>query len=124
MSHFCGGAVVEGPPIQRARTVYAAFVLIPAVVVEIGGSVLVNSLQTNLPAQLVADFHSVCGDPHARAVHAKGIILEGSFEPSEHGPSTTKPSPVDHSSPSIRGPKPSSPCRSRPPESFAFHERQ
>ena len=32
-------------------------------------------------AELVADLHSVFGNRHARAVHAKGIILEGRFTP-------------------------------------------
>jgi catalase len=36
---------------------------------------------TRLPAQLVQDFHGAFGDHHARAVHAKGIILQGHFEP-------------------------------------------
>ena len=34
------------------------------------------------PAQLVDDLHSAFGDHHVRAVHAKDIILEGSFTPS------------------------------------------
>jgi catalase len=35
-----------------------------------------------LPAQLVEDFHGVFGEHHARAVHTKGVILQGHFEPS------------------------------------------
>ena len=35
-----------------------------------------------LPAQLVEDFHGAFGEHHARAVHAKGVIFRGSFEPS------------------------------------------
>lgn len=35
-----------------------------------------------LPAQLVEDFHGAFGKHHARAVHAKGTILQGRFEPS------------------------------------------
>jgi catalase len=35
-----------------------------------------------LPAQLVEDFHGAFGDHHARAIHTKGIILQGRFEPS------------------------------------------
>lgn len=41
-----------------------------------------QSLPERLPAQLVADFHGAFGEHHARAVHTKGIILQGSFEPS------------------------------------------
>jgi catalase len=33
------------------------------------------------PAELVKDLHAIFGEHHARAVHAKGIVLEGSFEP-------------------------------------------
>lgn len=39
-----------------------------------------------LPAQLVHDFHGAFGDHHARAVHAKGVILQGRFEPSAEAP--------------------------------------
>jgi catalase len=35
----------------------------------------------NLPAKLVQDLHAAFGEHHARAVHTKGIILTGSFEP-------------------------------------------
>jgi catalase len=37
--------------------------------------------QTSTPAQLVDALHSAFGEHHARAVHAKGIILEGDFTP-------------------------------------------
>jgi catalase len=33
------------------------------------------------PAQLVGDLHAAFGQHHARAVHGKGIILEGQFTP-------------------------------------------
>ncbi len=33
------------------------------------------------PASMVGAFHSAFGEHHARAVHAKGIILEGTFTP-------------------------------------------
>jgi catalase len=36
---------------------------------------------SRLPAQLVQDFHGAFGEHHARAVHAKGVILRGSFKP-------------------------------------------
>ena len=35
------------------------------------------------PADLVNAFHATFGDHHVRAVHTKGIILEGSFIPDE-----------------------------------------
>lgn len=38
-------------------------------------------LPKRLPAQLVEDFHGAFGEHHARAIHAKGVILQGRFEP-------------------------------------------
>ncbi|HEY2296719.1 MAG TPA: catalase family peroxidase [Jatrophihabitans sp.] len=35
-----------------------------------------------LPAQLVNDFHAAFGEHHARAVHTKGLILQGTYTPS------------------------------------------
>jgi catalase len=35
----------------------------------------------NLPEELVNDLHAAFGEHHARAVHAKGIILTGTFTP-------------------------------------------
>ena len=35
-----------------------------------------------LPAQLVQDFHAAFGEHHARAVHTKGLILQGTYTPS------------------------------------------
>ena len=35
------------------------------------------------PAELVKDIHAIFGEHHARAVHAKGVVLEASFEPTE-----------------------------------------
>src|SRR5207237_4782250 len=37
--------------------------------------------QSELGAQLVDDLHTAFGKHHARAAHAKGVILEGSFTP-------------------------------------------
>jgi catalase len=45
--------------------------------------------QTSSPAQLVDALHSAFGKHPARAVHAKGIILEGEFTPSAHAASLT-----------------------------------
>jgi catalase len=46
--------------------------------------------QTSSPKQLVDALHSAFGEHHARAVHAKGIILEGDFTPDPHASSITK----------------------------------
>jgi catalase len=35
-----------------------------------------------LPSQLVQDFHGAFGEHHGRAVHTKGLILQGTFTPS------------------------------------------
>jgi catalase len=35
------------------------------------------------PAELVKDIHAIFGDHHDRAVHAKGVILDATFEPTE-----------------------------------------
>ena len=40
-----------------------------------------NQTQTSTPGQLVDALHAAFGDHHSRAVHAKGIILEGTFTP-------------------------------------------
>lgn len=40
-----------------------------------------NTTQTSTPGQLVDALHAAFGDHHSRAVHAKGIILEGTFTP-------------------------------------------
>ena len=46
--------------------------------------------QKSSPADLVKALHSAFGEHHARAVHAKGIILEGTFYPSKEAASLTK----------------------------------
>ncbi|WP_406857671.1 catalase family peroxidase [Alsobacter sp. KACC 23698] len=51
-----------------------------------GGTAMAETDQSDLPAQLVRDFHGAFGDRHARAVHAKGIFFEGSFQPSVEAP--------------------------------------
>jgi len=48
--------------------------------------------QQSAPADLVNALHSAFGDHHSRAVHAKGIILEGSFTPDEGASRLTKAS--------------------------------
>ena len=42
------------------------------------------------PAELVESMHSAFGYNHCRAVHAKGIILEGEFAPDIHAKKITK----------------------------------
>ena len=45
------------------------------------------------PGDLVNAFHAAFGDHHARAVHTKGILLEGSFVPDAQAAALTK---ADH----------------------------
>jgi catalase len=47
-----------------------------------GMSAAVEELPVRLPAQLVQDFHGAFGEHHARAVHTKGLILQGTYTPS------------------------------------------
>src|SRR5258708_30380034 len=42
------------------------------------------------PAELVESMHSAFGYNHCRAVHAKGIILQGEFTPDSHAREITK----------------------------------
>jgi catalase len=46
--------------------------------------------QSELGAQLVDDLQTAFGKRHARAVHAKGVILEGSFMPARAAPALSK----------------------------------
>jgi catalase len=46
--------------------------------------------QTATPGQLVDALHAAFGDHHSRAVHAKGIILEGTFTPAPDAASLSK----------------------------------
>ena len=46
--------------------------------------------QTHDPAELVDSLHAAFGNHHTRAVHAKGIILEGNFTPDAHAKELTK----------------------------------
>jgi catalase len=54
------------------------------------GNAGVESKTVATPIQMVDMFHSAFGAHHARAVHAKGIILEGSFTPSKEASSLTR----------------------------------
>jgi len=54
------------------------------------GNAGVESKTAATPIQMVDMFHSAFGAHHARAVHAKGIILEGSFTPSPEARSLSR----------------------------------
>jgi len=42
------------------------------------------------PEELVKDIHAIFGEHHERAVHAKGVILEASFEPTDQARQLSK----------------------------------
>ena len=46
-------------------------------------TVVISTAQAEDGADLVKDLRGVFGEHHARAVHAKGIILEGNFVPAK-----------------------------------------
>ena len=54
---------------------------------------------TETGRQLVQDLHSAFGEHHARAVHAKGVVLEGRFQPSQEGRSLSRAALFDHAAP-------------------------
>ena len=42
------------------------------------------------PAELVKDLHALFGEHHARATHAKGVLLDGTFEPTREARQLSK----------------------------------
>ena len=57
-----------------------AFAILPLLLWSAAPSVA-QDYDPDLPASLVQALHSAFGEHHARAVHAKGIILQGTFQP-------------------------------------------
>jgi len=55
-----------------------AAILLAAATLSLSGRSFAQDVD---PADLVKDIHAIFGDHHARAVHAKGIVLEARFEP-------------------------------------------
>ncbi len=53
------------------------------------GVALPAAAQDDLPSNLVRDLHGTFGEHHARAVHAKGIVLTGRFTPSPEAATLT-----------------------------------
>src|SRR5580704_14367985 len=74
----------ETSSIDSSRTVGARPLAIdmpsPATAVQIS-AVAAGETTVETPSSMVSALHSAFGDHHARAVHAKGTILEGSFTP-------------------------------------------
>ena len=61
-------------------------------VLAVGSPVAAAPADDNLPVQLVDSLHSAFGEHHARAVHAKGIVLTGTFTPDPAARSLSKAS--------------------------------
>jgi catalase len=69
--------------VMRTKTTLSGPALPDAVLSSVEARTTTDqTLPKRLPTQLVADFHGAFGNHHARAVHAKGIILQGRFDPS------------------------------------------
>ena len=57
------------------------FVIIALLATTVLSGPLAAQSEEGLPGQLVQDLHAAFGEHNARAVHAKGIILSGTFTP-------------------------------------------
>ncbi len=84
---------------SRTATATSAVGTLPAI--SVGAQPAAGPVDpAELPGQLVRDFHGVFGEHHARAVHAKGVILQGWFTPTAEARMLsaaelfTRPSPV------------------------------
>ena len=64
-----------------ARGVLAILVVVTGTVAAIAPGSASAQTPTLLPARLVGDLHAAFGEHHARAVHAKGVVLTGRFLP-------------------------------------------
>ena len=62
------------------KTCVLALVVFGLDVPLLGGIVVA---QSGDPAELVKDIHAIFGEHHDRAVHAKGVVLNATFEPTE-----------------------------------------
>jgi catalase len=74
---------------RRARRLGVAAMLAGALVAPAFGQAP-PAPPSQLPQDLVNDLHAVFGEHHARAVHAKGIVLEGTFTPDKAAASLSK----------------------------------
>ncbi|MEO7432058.1 MAG: catalase family peroxidase [Dokdonella sp.] len=72
----------------RQLTVGVLFISVLTLAVSaIGAAAIAGDATQATPAQLVDSLHQAFGNHHVRAVHAKGILLEGEFRPD---PSATR----------------------------------
>jgi len=64
-----------------------AVILLAATPLSLSGKSFAQDVD---PADLVKDIHAIFGDHHARAVHAKGIVLDATFEPTSEARALSK----------------------------------
>lgn len=87
---------------MQTKQAWAAVALLCGAPVQASGQTISDpAMPKRLPAQLVQDFHGAFGEHHARAVHTKGVILEGSFAPNPDARSLSKASVFTHAVPVI-----------------------
>ena len=65
-------------------------VAVAALVIGTLASIHPTMIRAEDGAQLIDDFHAAFGKHHARANHAKGVILEGSFVPTNDATALSK----------------------------------
>jgi catalase len=71
------------------ETCALAIVLLGLDALVVSGSSVAQGID---PAELVKDIHAIFGEHHARAVHAKGVVLSATFEATEQARQLSKAS--------------------------------
>jgi catalase len=69
---------------RRQRDAWLFTIAFAAISSALSGQILVaQNLPVETPESMVKALHTAFGEHHARAVHTKGVMLEGQFEPSK-----------------------------------------
>ena len=68
---------------MRNNIVATSLLALLAVKVEPFALPIGSAAQDVDPAELVKDIHAIFGEHHERAVHAKGVVLDAGFEPTD-----------------------------------------
>jgi len=71
------------------KTCALAIVLVGLDAIVVSGTSIAQGVD---PAELVRDLHAIFGEHHARAAHAKGLVLSATFEPTEQARQLSKAS--------------------------------
>ena len=72
---------------RTLKTCTLGIVLLGLDALVLGGTAVAQGVD---PAELVRDIHAIFGEHHARAVHAKGVVLNATFEPTEQARQLSK----------------------------------